>query len=416
LAGCLRLSDEEATDTSSEGTSTGTATTTATTRKRTQTETGREEETTARDEETTTDDEGRWQRAYGGSGQDSLTWVVQANDGGYLAAGWTKSGGNSGVNGWLLRTTRAGDVQWERTYGSGDATYLYWVGEVGDGDYLAVGETGPTNPDASDGLALRVGGDGTLRWQQTYSGCHALWDAAPGPEDGYVVVGQTSETTNDSTSGYLMKIDDAGAFQGENKYGADQRDVLHAISKVANDRYLLAGSTESADTGGRAGWVLWTNSLGEVGWERTLGTGGGDTLWDVSLTDAGDGYVVAGGRDYGGSSGGGWLVQLDTQGGIEWEETYGGVYDVLYRVVRTPGDGYLAVGKTGDEESGDARLVEIDQSGNRLNDAVYEGGILYCGTITGSGYYVASGSTSILQDEEGDGWLVKRPRFQSDGG
>ena len=73
-----------------------------------------------------------WQKAYGGSGSDQLSWIIQTSDGGYILVGESGSGisGNkTSVNFgfydfWVLKLNTVGDILWQKSYG-GDKTQ--WV-------------------------------------------------------------------------------------------------------------------------------------------------------------------------------------------------------------------------------------------------------------------------------------------------
>ena len=77
------------------------------------------------------DDDGNkvWEKSYGGTGSDKLWDVQQVASGGYILVGETTSG-PSGIKAslnygkediWIVRIDAAGNLLWERTYGSSDA-------------------------------------------------------------------------------------------------------------------------------------------------------------------------------------------------------------------------------------------------------------------------------------------------------
>jgi len=58
----------------------------------------------------------RWERTYGGAGNDYGNYVQQTPDEGYIVVGWSKSFGDSGQI-YLFKTNPSGDTLWTRTYG-----------------------------------------------------------------------------------------------------------------------------------------------------------------------------------------------------------------------------------------------------------------------------------------------------------
>src|SRR5207302_5379684 len=65
-----------------------------------------------------------WQKSYGGMNEDRASSIVETNDGGYIVAGYSKSGdgevtGHQGqgidANYWIVKLTSNGEIAWERS-------------------------------------------------------------------------------------------------------------------------------------------------------------------------------------------------------------------------------------------------------------------------------------------------------------
>jgi hypothetical protein len=82
----------------------------------------------------------RWERNYGGGGQDQGNSVKQTTDGGYIVAGWTNSFGDSGQV-YLIKTNASGDTLWTRTYGGAIRDFSQSVQQTSDGGYIVAGWT-----------------------------------------------------------------------------------------------------------------------------------------------------------------------------------------------------------------------------------------------------------------------------------
>jgi len=58
-----------------------------------------------------------WTKTYGGTSSDSAQRVIQTLDGGYAVLGATQSFGAGGIDFWLVKTDRYGNMEWNQTYG-----------------------------------------------------------------------------------------------------------------------------------------------------------------------------------------------------------------------------------------------------------------------------------------------------------
>ncbi len=141
----------------------------------------------------------------------------------------------------------------------------------------------------------------------------------------------------------------------------------NSISEHAGWRYLAIGTAldDGGDVTGYHGgsadvWLVKTNALGTMQWQKCLGGSNGDfTLGRGSgggglLATADGGYITAlcsnsTDGDVSNNKGGmdAWVVKLSATGSIQWERSFGGDDDELdYKIKQTPDGGYLLAGST----------------------------------------------------------------------
>src|SRR5690554_4083264 len=58
-----------------------------------------------------------WEKTYGGYYSDYFRSVQQTADGGFIVAGYTASFGAGKNDGWLIKTDKNGNEQWNQTFG-----------------------------------------------------------------------------------------------------------------------------------------------------------------------------------------------------------------------------------------------------------------------------------------------------------
>ncbi|MDI6760887.1 MAG: hypothetical protein QMD05_08670, partial [Candidatus Brocadiaceae bacterium] len=155
--------------------------------------------------------------AYGGEGTDVAESVRQANDGGYIVTGRTKSFGAVGYDLWVLKLRPDGDIEWQKTYGGVNQDDAHSVQQTIDGGYVVAGEAGERPADISwaDAWVLKLGPDGTVEWQKTYGGVdhETARSIQQTRERGYVVAGSTGSFLSKGSPGlWVLKLKPDGSI------------------------------------------------------------------------------------------------------------------------------------------------------------------------------------------------------------
>ena len=69
----------------------------------------------------------RFQKTYGGTGDEMAWHIMQTPDTGYLICGSTTSWGNGGKDAYVIKTDANGNKQWSKTFGgTGDDEATYY--------------------------------------------------------------------------------------------------------------------------------------------------------------------------------------------------------------------------------------------------------------------------------------------------
>ncbi len=216
-----------------------------------------------------------------------------------------------------------------------------------------------------------------LEWEQTYGGSSNdyLYSIIQTSNGGYLLGGETTSNDGDVQSGnhgdsdyWVVKIDANGTVEWERTYGGTSSERVNTIISTFDGGYILGGITFSNDgdvqSGNHGGWDFWIvkiDSNGTIEWEQTYG-GSNRTDYLKSIIQTSDGgYILGGvtasndGDVQSGNQGGvdSWIVKIDSSGIIEWEQTYGGSkWEYLSSIILTSDGGYLLGGETGSQDIG----------------------------------------------------------------
>jgi hypothetical protein len=148
----------------------------------------------------------RWERNYGGAGEDYGLSVQQTSDTGYIVAGWTASFGNSNQV-YLIKTNASGDTLWTRTYGGTGGDGGYSVRQTSDGGYIVAGATNPFG-NGDQVYLVKTNASGDTLWTRTYGGTggDGGYSVRQTSDGGYIVAGVTYSFGNGEQV-YLIKTD-----------------------------------------------------------------------------------------------------------------------------------------------------------------------------------------------------------------
>lgn len=321
-------------------------------------------------------------------------------------------------------------------------------------------------------------------WSKTFggSGKDEGKDVQQTIDGGYIVAGWTDAHTSGGTDLWLMKIDKQGNGVWSKTFGKPGlNDGANSVKQTSDGGYIITGWTSSGDNGcgnncvplagpdfvydscGK-GWLIKTDSLGNLEWDRTfegsclnVGTsvqqtndGGyiipldknegekistqliktkpnGITEWEKKFDDSriceggsviqtlDSGYLIVFGSYENTSSGiESRIVRLDPKGNELWQRTIGDAGEHWpHSVWQTKDGGYIIAGDASsptDLNGGDAWLLKLDSSGNKEWEKTLGGAKLdlaYSVQQTSDRGYILVGSTESYGSGNSDAWLVK---------
>jgi hypothetical protein len=334
-----------------------------------------------------------WVKVYGGSRTDFGKSAVQTPDGGYAILALTESSNRdvSGHHGfatddlWLVRIDAAGNLLWQKCYGSSASDQPVALANTPDNGFVLLG----VNNGAGDDVPAHHSG--------------SMWD--------YDWV--------------VFKTDNSGNLQWSKSIGGTGDEGGNGSILAVNGGYFLASSSGSRnydciDTAWHAGisslgdyYVFKLDFSGNVIWGKSYGSMGGEdvrqAIWDnrdnsivINGLTTSDGYMVSGNHGQWDM----WVIKLDTNGNLKWQKCLGGIKDETGTSIAISKNGYVVYGRASAGNIGltDGWLFALDMDGNMLTDR----------QIGGSGHewmscvsqykhgFAATGSSNSFNFSQGD--------------
>jgi len=345
----------------------------------------------------------RWERNYGGPGNEGGWSVQQTSDGGYVIVG-----GNTffGIRGpiYLIKTNAFGDTLWTRTYGgSGDMGYS--VQQTQDGGYIVTGiyHSFGGNPQV---YLIKTNPSGDTLWSRIYGGSAASggYSVQQISDTGYIIAGSTSSLANNSDV-YLIKTNASGDTLWTRNYGGVDYEYGYSVQQTTDGGYIVAGYTSSFGSVSQV-YLIKTNFSGDTLWTKTYGGAREDWGYSVQQTTDG-GYIVAGVTySFGAGNSDVYLIKTNASGDTLWTKTFGGAeYDLAYSVQQTSDTGYIVTGGTNSFGYGyhDVYLIKTNAFGDTLWTRTYGGTLEDAGCSvqqTSDRGYIVAGITTSFGDSD----------------
>ena len=268
-----------------------------------------------------------WQNTIGSSAEDYLTQMNFTSDGGYILGGYSYGGisgektmATFGTNDyWVIKINSVGEIEWQKAYGGSGSDQLSWIIQTSDGGYILVGESGSgisgnktsVNFGFYDFWVLKLNTVGDILWQKSYGGdkteiAHSIIEIGV---VGYYISGHSSSgiTGNKSelliggSDYWMIRINNVGDIEWQNTVGGSGVELLRAAAISADLGLIVGGESISgisgdkteASQGGHDYWVVKLTPTGNIDWQNTIGGNLNDYLYSVQSTSD-LGYVLGG--------------------------------------------------------------------------------------------------------------------------
>lgn len=154
-----------------------------------------------------------WQKTLGGSYEDCALSISQTTDNGYIVAGYTNSsdgdvtGKHSYQDIWIVKLSSSGAIEWQKALGGSSEESASSVIQTSDGSYLIAGTTLSDDGDVtgkhngSDLWLIKLDPSGMIKWEGCFGGskndgASSIEQTADG---GYIVSGYSYSDDGDLT-------------------------------------------------------------------------------------------------------------------------------------------------------------------------------------------------------------------------
>jgi len=256
-----------------------------------------------------------WQKVYGGSRNDIAKMIVATIDNGFAIVGYTESddgdvvgnhsaGANVTFDIWVVKIDSLGNKQWSKCYGGTNNEEPYSIAATNTGSFYVAGGTISNDGDVSgnhgkaDCWVIKIGSSGNLIWQKSLGGTQEeVANTVEVTTDGGCIISGPTWSNNGDVSGnhgnadaWIVKLDSTSTIEWQKCFGGSSGESFYSVKKTIGGGYVFAGSTASNDgdingvTGTGLLWVMQTDSLGNIIWQKRYGGTGFEEAYSIIET------------------------------------------------------------------------------------------------------------------------------------
>lgn len=333
-------------------------------------------------------------------GSGTARCIYPSRDGGYLLSGWKKGQPGAGSTIFLIKTDEHGCKSWETLLPGNGFSCAYALGPSSNGGIIIVGDTKSKTASDHDVFVAEVDTAGHKIWERYFGGPYCDYGAAviSCPDGGYLVAGGTESYGAGCYDVYLIKLNSQGQEVWEKTYGEQGSDCGYALLAAPDGGYLLAGNTDSTESGKTNIYLVKIDKQGNLLWERQYVDSNNCYAWALRPSADG-GYLIAGEREDWTVKGGGfksYLLKIDVQGKLIWAKSYGeNYYSTTYALVQSREGDLLLLGKhESARRSHDLYILKTDSNGKSEPPQIMSGleaSCAYAGLQSSDGGYIVTG-------------------------
>jgi uncharacterized repeat protein (TIGR01451 family) len=285
-----------------------------------------------------------WEKNLVSTPWSTLYSIYPTTDGGYILGGTGKDGitidkteiGEGSFDFWIIKTDNLGNTIWQNTIGGNDIDEVRTIQQTSDGGYIIGGSSSSIisgdktelNYGDKDYWIVKLDNTGNIEWQKTYGGnsYDALFTLEITNDNGFIISGNSSSRisgnkTTDSIGGltWVIKTDSVGTIEWQKTYG-DSTLLFRNIHQTSDSGYILTGNLLNGNIETDYDYeFLKTDVNGNIQWQYSIGGNKSDASFDMQQTSDGN-YILAGNsysdssRDKTDSLHGCWLVKFNVTG------------------------------------------------------------------------------------------------------
>ena len=341
---------------------------------------------------------------YDGTDTDEAVSIIPLSDGGYLAAGNTRSSGAGGFDILLMKLDQYGNIEWQKTLGGSLDDKIRVIKKTSDSGYILIGDTFSFGEGDSDIWVVKLNSAYNIEWEKAFGGTST--ETASGivenSDGSFFVAGNTKSYGKGNYDFWMLKLDALGALEWEKTFGLANNDMAEGINLNNDGSYTIYGQSDNAIAGKYVAFFYNVDEWGDLNYSTTL-SGQESQYCRAFYQTTDNGFVVVmDSNSFSSMKYSIWAVKLNSDmSTVEWQKVINGdKYSYGKAAIGGEGSNIIIGGNTNSYGEGnfDFWLIELSSAGAILNQKTYGmSGLDYLNDIKDNGkdgYIMAGYSNS----------------------
>ena len=362
-----------------------------------------------------------WQKTYGGDAEDVIQDLIITNDDYLITVGSSSSWGEAWQSIWIMKLDSQGNNISNTFKGKENYNLANSIVFTEDGNFIAAGESNwlhcPSCNEQGKAWIAKINPDLQIIWEK-YLGNdknNSIEHILSINSQGFAVCGLTNSSKTSEFNAWFAFLDWKGNYFWNKEYNNLFQDKATCILYLEKKGFLVAGHSQSRTINKSDAWILKLTMDGNIEWEKHF-IGSGINVINRIISSVDSGILAVG---YTSSKGAGWqdawVIQLDKDGNLEWEKTFGGdKKDILVSAIKTDKNKYLLAGNTSSGSEGKGKIskawvIQLDKDGNLEWEKTFGGDrqIIATGIININDESIfLFGKIQVSDKEEYNGWIM----------
>ncbi|MDP8286975.1 MAG: fibronectin type III domain-containing protein, partial [Candidatus Electryonea clarkiae] len=346
-----------------------------------------------------------WISTFGDAYGDEGISVLETSDGGFMMIGTTVTEASFGsTDMWLIRTDDNGRRLWYRTFGGSAQDVGYSINATSDGGYILGGATRSMGAANYDMFLVKTDVDGYMEFVSLFgeNDSDKCYRARQTSDGKYILVGESSFNL------FIAKAGTQGEEIWTRTYGGNRSSWGIDVQETADGGFIIVGTTRTADDNDFDLWLVKIDDQGELEWDQEMGSSDDDYGYAIHRTDDG-GFIILGAANLTSLTSDIWLIKTNSVGELRWDQVYeGSGRDWGYSLQPTDDGGYILIGNSEIIDTNTTTniwMMKTDALGTEEWTQTYDStSVNWRGSSvqpTIDGGYIITGSTEI------SAWLAK---------
>ena len=190
----------------------------------------------------------------------------------------------------------------------------------------------------------------------------------------FILAGETTSPNEPGQKILIIKISPDGELIWQNTFGGKADCKFKSVSITGTDDILILGTKQQGSAKPLI-WLMKIDKDGKLTWENTAGGGDGEFMSDLCETSDGGVFLCGSKIIKGNHDSDGWLIRYNRRGSFESQTMYGSrfINDEFTSIIPDKNSGFLVAGYTS-EKTGSEKIpyiLHIDFRGNKVWERSY---------------------------------------------